>query len=71
MAETASGPPSNRDISVTVRDTRSACALIGNRGRSIERRRRFVTSPYGRNRFRSTFEPLYLGNGARYEVGVH
>jgi hypothetical protein len=30
-----------------------------------------VTSPYGRNRFRSTLEQRYLGNGARFEVGVY
>jgi hypothetical protein len=44
VAETASGPLSNGDISVTVRDTRSACIdrLIGNRGRSVEWRRQFT-----------------------------
>jgi hypothetical protein len=35
-----------------------------------DRRFRSVTSRYGRNRFRSTFEQLYLGSCARY-AGRH
>ena len=46
---------------------------IGSRRAFIECRSRIgpVTSPFGRNRFRSNFEARYLGNGKRWTNGLN